>query len=363
MPIKINLTADSAGNGVDFLTFLADQFEGFTPFQFPIFLSEDAPETTQILHLDTPTSGQEADTRVVLLEGGDFFYTFSNHSVSGSIDQIRLGTLGPAWDPDTSDLALTNGLVAEMDERVRISDLGIVNPVGVKGDVHEIVRGMMGGGLNGVLADADPILDLIWGSAHDLTGSDGNDSWTGTEFDDTARGGKGRDIFDGADGDDLILGQGGKDILSGGKGSDTLKGGGGKDELIGDQGRDTLKGGGGDDMLNGGAGSDALIGGKGADQFVFSNAQQANGDKIRDFSASQGDLIDLSSIDADATMGGNQAFVFVSNAAFSGAAGELRLNLSGAKPHLEADTDGDAIADFAIMVINGEALAGTDFIL
>lgn len=381
MPIKIKLTADSTGTGVDFTAFLADHFDGFTPYQFPVFLAENAVETTQILHLDTPTSGQEADTRIALLEGGDFFYTFSNHSVSGTIDQIRLGTLGPVWDSGTQDLALTDDLVAEMGERVRISDLGIVNPVGVKGDVHEIVRGMMGGGLDGLLADADPILGHVWGSAHNLTGSAGNDTWTGTTFDDAARGGAGRDIFNGAYGADLILGQAGKDKLLGGKGADTLKGGGGNDALIGGKGRDaltggkggdtlqggdgtdTLRGDGGGDMLNGGAGADVLTGGKGADHFVFSNARQADGDKIRDFTTSQGDQIDVSGIDANATRGGNQAFVFVDSAVFSGTAGELRLNLNGAKTHIEGDIDGDAIADFTIMLTNSAMLAGTDFIL
>lgn len=104
MALSIQLTANAiTGAGVDFNADLVDHFVGFEPYQTPVFLPETG-ETTQILHLDTPTSGSEADTRVVLLEGDDFLYTFSNHTVSGTIETIRIGTLGEAWDPVLADL-------------------------------------------------------------------------------------------------------------------------------------------------------------------------------------------------------------------------------------------------------------------
>lgn len=337
MAITIKLNADDTGSGVDFSAFLAAHFAGFVPYQFPIFLAEDAAVTTQVLHLDTPTAGQEAQTRVVLLEGTDFFYTFSNHSVSGTIDTIRLGTLGAAWNEDAEDLQKdTDGRIGDMGDRVVLSDLGIVNPVGVKGDVHEIVRGMMGGGLDGELADGAPILAHVWAEGHRLTGSTGDDSWSGTDFRDIARGGAGADVLKGLKGNDKLIGGAGKDSLFGGNGRDTL---------VGDAGRDTL------------------AGGKGADSFVFAKLAHVKGDKIKDFKPNQGDTIDLSGIDAVQGTGGNQAFTFVGTAGFSGTAGELAVRKTGGNRIVEGDVNGDGAADFALTVLGKVNLGVDDFTL
>ena len=51
----------------------------------------------------------------------------------------------------------------------------------------------------------------------------------------------------------------------------------------------------------------------------------ANRDGIVGFKHSEHDRIDLTTIDADKTAGGNQAFDLIGTAAFSGAAGELRF--------------------------------------
>jgi Ca2+-binding RTX toxin-like protein len=84
--------------------------------------------------------------------------------------------------------------------------------------------------------------------------------------------------------------------------------------LEGMNGRDTIFGGAGDDTLIGGAGRDSLRGGDGLDVFDF-NASSDSGaapDVVADFQKGTrleaGDKIDLSSIDADPTTLGNQAF-------------------------------------------------------
>ena len=363
MAIRINLTAGNAGAGVNVNGYLKSHFQGFTPFEMPIFLPAAEDRATQILHLDTPEDGKEVDTRVVLLEGSDFFYTFSNHSVSGTIDTIRLGTLGAAWDDGTQDLALDNGLVGEMGARITISGLGIENAEGVKGEVHEIVAGMMGGGLDGLVADGAPIVDQVFGQAHDLRATGGDDRWAGTKFDDVARGFGGKDVLNGKGGDDKLFGGNQRDKLIGGAGDDTLIGGGGPDLLKGAKGSDILKGGAGSDKLVGGPGSDVLVGGQGSDTFVFAKAGHARGDKIRDFRDGQGDVIDLSGIDANENRRGDQDFSLIGDADFSGSAGELRLTTNGSKTFVTGDTDGDDSQDFRIVLIGSYDLGADDFLL
>jgi hypothetical protein len=65
-----------------------------------------------------------------------------------------------------------------------------------------------------------------------LEGTDGRDSFTGTEHGDDIRGGGGRD---------KIAGKGGDDCLRGGRGRDLVVGGTGEDSIAGDRGRDRLK--------------------------------------------------------------------------------------------------------------------------
>lgn len=347
MTLKITLTADpTTGAGVDFNAGLESYFDGFTPFEMPWFLEPTgSTETTQILHLDTPTAGTEAETRVVMLEGQDFLYTFSNHSVSGTIQTIRLATLGAGWDAAAEDLALDGGVLTAQQDWITIEGLNIVNPAGEKGAVHDIVSGLMGGGLNGTAADPDPILSHLFAEGHDVTGSSGNDRYSGTGFADTVQGGTGRDT---------LAGGAGADRLMGGSGADVLTGGGGKDHLSGDVGAD---------RLTGGLGADVLTGGGGADRFIFTSAKAAAGDRITDFTSAQGDRIVLTQIDADSSLRGNQAFTFVGDAAFSGDAGELRAVAFAGGLRVLGDLDGDGQADFRFTVSGATTLGAEDFLL
>jgi Tol biopolymer transport system component len=114
-------------------------------------------------------------------------------------------------------------------------------------------------------------------------------------------------------------------------------------------GADTISGGNGKDVIVGGPGPDVLRGGKGADTFVYlslADSRPGKNDAILDFNATQGDIIDLSAIDANAMKNGNQAFTFIGSKPFDGFPGRLRF--SGG--FLSADVHGDRIADFAIRV-------------
>ena len=86
-------------------------------------------------------------------------------------------------------------------------------------------------------------------------------------------------------------------------------------------------------------------------------------DKILDFEVGV-DKIDVSSIDANSTVGSDQAFSFIGSAAFSHTAGELRAELVSGVWHVAGDIDGNGAADFAILLTatTADPLSSYDFI-
>lgn len=176
-------------------------------------------------------------------------------------------------------------------------------------------------------------------------------------------GGSDPDPIRGTKGKDLLEGTGRADTIKGLAGNDTLKGNGGNDLLDGGGGRDRLIGGGGNDTLQGGTGKDRMTGGTGADTFVFTSPKDVKGDLITDFKPNQGDLIDLSKIDANTTRKGNQEFVFIGEAEFSGTAGELQISSTKNKTFIAADTNGDGEANFVLTLNGTPTLSADDFIL
>ena len=182
--------------------------------------------------------------------------------------------------------------------------------------------------------------DVLTGDfkANGLYGLDGNDVLAGLGGDDRIEGGAGRDTVSGDDGND---------VLSGGADNDLVFGGAGNDLLLGGDGVDLLDGGDGNDLLNGGAGADTLTGGRGNDLFAFTDL--GNTDTVTDFRRGQ-DKIDLSDLDAVTDTEVHEAFRWVGSSAFSGAAGELRMEQNRFGTTLFGDVDGDKIADFSILV-------------
>jgi Ca2+-binding RTX toxin-like protein len=165
--------------------------------------------------------------------------------------------------------------------------------------------------------------------------------------------------------DNDIVGNPGANTLKGSGGNDLLKGMGGADKLYGDAGADRLEGGDGNDLLSGGTGADVLVGGAGADRFDFDAISHSTGsarDQIVDFARAQGDKIDLSGIDANTRVDGNQAFAFIGGSAFAGKAGQLRVGSTNGEAVIQADVNGDKVADFQV-AINTGSLAGSDFFL
>jgi hypothetical protein len=79
-------------------------------------------------------------------------------------------------------------------------------------------------------------------------------------------------------------------------------------------------------------------------------------DTIADLSFAANDRIDLSAIDANTGLDGDQAFSFV--AKFTKVAGQAVMAFSGEVTTLSLDVDGDGRADFSI-AINGNVTATT----
>jgi len=147
----------------------------------------------------------------------------------------------------------------------------------------------------------------------------------------------------------------GDDRIDGSKGGDRLHGAGGADTISGDAG---------DDFIQGGAGADVLRGGQGADSFEYLDASDSAAgapDLILGFHGHEGDRIALFQMDADVITPGDQEFTHVGEA-FTGMAGELIINRLPGVFRVEADLDGDAVADFSLLVMAGGSLTGADFI-
>lgn len=158
------------------------------------------------------------------------------------------------------------------------------------------------------------------------------------------------------------------DVLRGSKLTDTIHALGGNDRIDGRAGNDWLYGGAGKDALTGGAGADRLKGGAGADTFVFKSIKDstvaASGrDTIGDFSAKDGDRIDLKAIDASTKSAGDQAFAFIGTQAFHKKAGELRYETKAGDTYVFGDVNGDGKADFAIRFDAFLRFEKADFIL
>ena len=255
-------------------------------------------------------------------------------------------------------------------------------------------------------------------SASRATGNTAANSMTGNTGANTLAGLAGNDVLSGGLGNDKLIGGAGSDLLTGGLGNDVYQivdsldtvtellgegtdivqayvnytlganverlylygsavsgtgnelaniivGTGAANTLNGKAANDVLYGGAGNDSISGGAGRDRLYGEAGADVFVFDDGDfggvsSGTADVIHDFSLIDGDTIDLSAVDA-ITGGGDDGFTFIGAAAFSGAAGELRVQTSTTSTIVMGDMDGNGIADFWIVLSGVHALDVSDF--
>jgi Ca2+-binding RTX toxin-like protein len=262
-------------------------------------------------------------------------------------------------------------------------------------------RDILEGGDGDDQLDGGAESDKLFGGlgADDLVGGEGLDRMEGGDGVDTLTGGADNDYLDGGAGADALVGGGGNDVYVvddlgdtttelagegydivrtslgwtlageiealelqgsasvagvGNGGANNLQGNGGDNILSGLGGVDTLNGGDGDDIIVGGSGNDLLRGGLGAD--IFRILQESLGgaletDLVYDFSAAEGDIVDLSGIDADPTLAGDQGFTVVG--AFGKHAGEMTLSFASGITTLRLDVNGDGRVDYQ-MKLNGD---------
>ncbi|HEX8642759.1 MAG TPA: M10 family metallopeptidase C-terminal domain-containing protein [Allosphingosinicella sp.] len=150
---------------------------------------------------------------------------------------------------------------------------------------------------------------------------------------------------------------GADDELFGTAGNDSIHALAGNDSVYGYAGTDTIDGGAGNDVLVGGRGRDMLIGGAGSDLFVIEGFQDstagAGRDAILDFTRGV-DKIDLSAL------GGNWSFI--GSGAFTGAGEQIRYTNGFGSTYIEADFNGDLIADLQIELAGTIPLTVNDFV-
>ncbi|MDD5228398.1 MAG: hypothetical protein PHD53_06320 [Methylococcales bacterium] len=143
---------------------------------------------------------------------------------------------------------------------------------------------------------------------------------------------------------------------------------GGNDRLTGTTKNDKISGLLGDDTLIGGLGADQLQGHKGADVFKFNNINETGltaktRDIIADFKTTDGDKIDLSAIDANVKLAGDQAFTFIGTNAFSKTDASGQLHFDATSQILYGSINADSKPEFSIQLNGVSSLVASDFVL
>ena len=132
---------------------------------------------------------------------------------------------------------------------------------------------------------------------------------------------------------------------------------------------ETLRGTGGDDTLTGFGGKDVLYGGAGADSFVYRAVADSpsgiNRDVIMDWDAL--DRLDLSAIDANSSLAGNQAFALDSAGAGTidrlVGQGLVKYYQVGGNTYVVANTGTGPEGDLQIQISGLHAITIGDYIL
>lgn len=166
-----------------------------------------------------------------------------------------------------------------------------------------------------------------------------------------------------------VNGTSGNDVIKSGTAVHIIDAGDGNDQIRGGTSADTINGGTGDDKIIGNTGADIISGGTGSDQFRYfmtsDSGLGAAADLITDYEIGV-DQLNFSLFDTDPVLAGIQGFTFVGDAAFTGGgSAQIRYTTSGADLLVQADVNGDGVADMEIILdgLGGGALTAGDFIL
>ena len=196
----------------------------------------------------------------------------ANGAYSSSTNKIYLSA---SFLNTASSAAIINVILEEIGHYVDAQ----INQVDSAGDEGAIFAELVQGNsldvatLDALRAENDQTTIIVNGEIiqveqADFTGTNGNDSITGTSTSDN--------IF-GLDGNDTLSGLGGNDNIYGGNGNDVVNGDTGNDDLAGDNGNDSLNGGVGSDLLRSDLGNDTINGGSGFDSYFASYSDRSSG--------------------------------------------------------------------------------------
>jgi Ca2+-binding RTX toxin-like protein len=313
-------------------------------------------------------------------------------NVPGDRENIAASAIFAAIDPDTGGGLLSANGIVPLKNAITNPALSGAGPLAASdlGQLGTIGRPSPAGGLPdiGAIEFNQPLSttasannDVLTGNAaaNTIDGLAGADFVKGLAGNDTLHGGKGGDLLDGGTGNDRLFGDAGIDIVFYGGSTkvavdlslatDKAVRGNETDTLhnvegaIGSSGNDDFKGNEYNNYFQGGLGTDNATGGFGRDLYDFDAVAEskagASRDVITDFTHLR-DKIDLTGIDADRTVPGDQAFHWVGTAALAGP-GELGYFISGFSTIIRASNDADGTAELQIQLTAVKALTAVDF--
>jgi hypothetical protein len=350
---------------------------------------------TFIVSQATIGSGTTASVQELLGEGTDTVISTVNYTLGNNIENLTLREDGGAIDGTGN--ALNNVLTGNGFSNVLTGGDGVDSLSGGAGDDRLILgTGAAGSSIDGG-ADTDTLVvnstltslaGLISIEALELAGA-ANLTLTGNQFANglaftTALSGTGSITvnmdaginflsqgfaFTGSSVTMTVNGTSGTDIIKCGTGVHTINAGDGVDQIRGGTAADIINGGDGNDKIIGFTGADIITGGAGSDQFRYffqgDSGIGGNADQLTDFAIGI-DRLNFALIDADAATADDQAFAFIGTAAFTNTGvGQIRYTNSGADLLVQADVNGDGVADMEIILqgLNGGTLTAADFIL
>ncbi|MGD9510816.1 MAG: right-handed parallel beta-helix repeat-containing protein [Geminicoccaceae bacterium] len=342
-------------------------------------------------HLSSHLVTADLSGTITSSDGHNLFGSDVAGSVSGDREGIAASAIFAAIDPATGGGLLSASGIVPLLNSIANPTLSGADPLAASatGQLGGTPRPQPAGSLPDIGSieinqplstspSADNDVLTGGGGANAINGLAGADYLKGLGGKDTLRGGEGGDLLDGGAGNDRLYGDAGIDLVSyGGSSKVTLdlgtgkaKRGGETDTLhdiegaIGSTRNDVLKGDGDDNWFQGGLGKDSFTGRGGRDLYDYDGTAESRPgarDVIKDF-AHLTDKLDLMGIDADTTVAGNQTFHWVGTDPLSGP-GEVGFFTSGGNTIVQASTDADAGAEFALQLTGIKALTATDFYL
>jgi len=293
--------------------------------------------------------GTVTTTEKAVLATGDFDYTFSTHTLDGTLNKVEFG-YGPKLN--TAGLLGADSYVTlDTATELTIDGLNLTTSGPGTDTVHSILYGF----ISDTAAPLTSYLATLT-SGVEFYGNAGGDTFTGYGYNDVISGGGGADTLNGAGGNDTIDGGLGNDAIDGGSGIDTVTFAASGSSVTVSLSAGTSSGGLGSDTLAnvenviGSAYNDTFIasssvnsltGGAGNDTFNFSSGTNAAGDTIAGFNGvslagGDTDVISLRTISGLSAWGGTTAGV-----------NSVWYATGASDTVVYGDTSGDGVADFS----------------